>query len=103
MNREEFGRRVIALIEHGKGFDTRLISNRQIYHELTGLKRFSRKRWEKLKPLIRAINGFKDGNKELFGYAPMLRSRFNVKRSDAQFDHRYIAGFQLVIRKRQKR
>ena len=99
MNREEFGRKVISLMEQGKGFASRFISNKSIYREVTGLKRFSRKRWEQLIPLIRAINGFKDGNKELFGYDPMLRSKYNVKATNAPNDYHYIAGFQLVIRK----
>ena len=95
---KEFARKVISLIEEGKGFSPFLISNKRIYHEVTGLSRFSRKRWEKIAPLIRAINYFKEGNKELHSYAPMLGSRYNVKATEAERDWRYICGFQLVIR-----
>lgn len=105
MNQEEirkFAETIIVLIEQNKGFHPRLISNKQIYREITGLQRFSRKRWEKLRPLIKAVNWFKIGNRELVGYDPMLRSRYNVKATDSPNDYHYIAGFQLVIRKEGK-
>jgi len=100
---QELGKKVIALIEQGKGFAPSFISNEAIYREVTGLRRFSKKKWAKLKLHIKAINGFKMGNRELHGYDPMLRRQYNVKATDSPNDFRYIAGFQLVIRKPHRR
>ncbi len=81
-----------------------IIENRLIYEIVTGLQRYSNKRWETLKPVLMIVamkmeyevNGIKY---LIYPYQPMLHSRFNFYRGNHNPEKMIfgnpVAGFQV--------
>ena len=75
-----------------------IVGNRDIYEVVTGLKRYSRKRWELLKPSLRLLakqlEHTVDGEMYLITtYQPMFAGPFNFYVGDGS--DRPVAGFQV--------
>lgn len=87
-----------------------IVGNKTIYEQVTGLKRFSRKQWELLKPILRQIA--KQRFFEVAGvsyqmswYNPMLASKYNFRLNpDAKLlgSIDYVAGFSTFRQERQR-
>lgn len=75
-----------------------IIGNRLIYETVTGFQRYSKKRWESLKPILiiisRKVEHIVDGEKYLISiYSPMFADEFNFYADEAR--NRPVAGFQV--------
>lgn len=75
-----------------------IVSNKDIYESVTGLNRYSQKRWELLRPtlilLAKQLEHAVDG--EIYwisSYSPMFAGHFNFYADEAR--NRPVAGFQV--------
>ncbi len=75
-----------------------IVGNRLIYEVITGFQKYSRKRWEVLKPMLILValrlEHEIDGKKYLVSaYSPMFANKFNFYADEAR--NRPVAGFQV--------
>jgi len=102
-DKEEVLRAIVNLAQKQRA---PIVGNRNIYEVVTGLKRYSQKRWELLKPSLRLLAGQLEHTVDgqiywITGYAPMFAGHFNFY--VAEGSDRPVAGFQVFEKRNQTR
>lgn len=82
MKLEEVVNTIVSLTGGRRG---NIVGNKAIYEAITGLQRYSKKRWEALKPIMQEIGDKReyevDGVRYILQtYSPMFASRWNFYR-----------------------